>query len=132
VIEMSTLPPRWVDVTDEVQERLSVVSRKSALLDRLHAKHVLPGFDDDARGGNEGEIERLTAEITGEFHTCQNLIQKVAGVARGGGMAEEQMAKNLMVAMAGKVQEASTGFRKKQAAYLKSMDPSSPGFRGCV
>jgi syntaxin 16 len=34
----------------------------SAKLDKLHARHVLPGFDDKRE--EEGEIERITFEIT--------------------------------------------------------------------
>jgi syntaxin 16 len=34
--------------------------------------------------------------------------------------AEEVMAKNIQISLAGRVQEASAGFRKKQSTYLKS------------
>jgi syntaxin 16 len=34
---------------------------------------------------------------------------------------EETMARNIQISLAGRVQEASAGFRKKQSAYLKSM-----------
>jgi syntaxin 16 len=33
---------------------------------------------------------------------------------------EETMARNIQINLAGRVQEASAGFRKKQSAYLKS------------
>lgn len=81
------LPPKWVDLSDEVEEVLGRVKGKSELsgsydsalnlvrgrarggaeqvvstLDKLHAKHVLPGFTD--RTAEEREIERQTADIT--------------------------------------------------------------------
>lgn len=128
VIEMDLLPPRWMDVSDEVTELLAEVAKKSAKLDKLHAKHVLPGFDDeDVRREEEGEIERLTQDITRGFHACQRSIQKVESMVReskqqGSGVshAEETMARNIQVSLATRVQEVSTGFRKKQSAYLKS------------
>jgi syntaxin 16 len=47
------------------------------------------------------------------------------GISKG----EETMARNIQISLAGRVQEASAGFRKKQSAYLKSMSPiSSIGF----
>lgn len=51
-----------VDVSDEVEEILNRVKGKVAALDKLHAKHVLPGFND--RSAEEREIERATTEIT--------------------------------------------------------------------
>jgi hypothetical protein len=139
VIEMDLLPPRWVDVSDEVTQQLAEIARKAARLDKMHAKHLLPGFDDeDVRRQEEGEIERLTHEITRGFHACQRAIQRIDAMVRearqqqqraggggsGGGSgvskAEETMARNIEVALAGRVQEASAAFRKKQSAYLKS------------
>ena len=136
VIEMDLLPPRWADITDEVTELLTDIGKKSSKLDRLHSKHVLPGFDDeDVRREEEGEIERLTQEITRGFHACQRAIQRVDGMVRearqnagqaGVSRAEEVIARNIQVALAARVQEASAGFRKKQSAYLKSEYPSLP------
>ena len=128
VIEMDLLPPRWVDVNDEVTELLTDIAKRSSKLDKLHSKHVLPGFDDEhVRREEEGEIEKLTQDITRSFHACQRAIQKVdtmvressqqgAGVSKG----DEIMARNIQISLAGRVQEASAGFRKKQSAYLKS------------
>lgn len=151
MIEMDVLPPRWADVGDEVTELLGDIARKSAALERLHQKHVLPVFgddesdddDNDSGGGGaaanrraeEAEIERLTQAITRGFHDCHRAIQRVERMVRdngsggnggGGGnqqmtRAEETMAKNVQISLAARVQEASANFRKKQSAYLKSM-----------
>jgi syntaxin 16 len=65
-----------VDISDEVEEILGRVGNKSrstlalrtgadipvVALDKLHAKHVLPGFTD--RTAEEREIERQTQDIT--------------------------------------------------------------------
>ncbi|EEP78449.1 conserved hypothetical protein [Uncinocarpus reesii 1704] len=127
VIEMDLLPPRWLDVQDEVTELLRDIAHKSSQLDRLHQKHVLPSFgDEDVRREEEGVIERLTQEITRAFHSCQRNIQKIETMVRDARQAgtvsrgEETMAKNLQISMAAKVQEASASFRKKQSTYLKS------------
>jgi syntaxin 16 len=127
VIEMDLLPPRWADVSDEVTELLGEVARKGQALDRLHQKHVLPGFnDDDAKKAEEGEIEQLTRDITRAFQECRKCIQRVEQMVREGksqgtmSRAEEVMAKNIQTSLASRVQEASASFRKKQSAYLKS------------
>jgi len=59
---MDILPPAWADTTQQVDEILGNITKMSTKLDKLHARHVLPGFDDKSE--EEGEIERLTSEIT--------------------------------------------------------------------
>ncbi|KAI1336147.1 t-SNARE [Xylariaceae sp. FL0016] len=128
VIEMDLLPPRWADISDEVTDHLAAVARQSQNLERLHQKHVLPGFnDEEAKKAEEGEIERLTQQITRGFHDCHRCIQRVEQMVREskaqGNMtgAEETMARNIQISLATRVQEASAGFRKKQSAYLKKL-----------
>ncbi|KAK2863674.1 hypothetical protein FQN49_004106 [Arthroderma sp. PD_2] len=128
VIEMDLLPPRWMDVQDEVTEYLRDIAQKSAQLDKLHQKHVLPGFgDEDVRREEEDMIERLTQGITRGFHDCQRSIQRVEIMARDAreqgsvNKGEDTMARNLQISLAARVQEASAGFRKKQSTYLKKL-----------
>ncbi|TKA29777.1 hypothetical protein B0A50_03141 [Salinomyces thailandicus] len=130
VIEMDVLPPRWLDIEDEISTTLGTVAGKMKKLDQLHAKHVLPGFDDESvKAKEEREIEGLTQEITRAFTTCQNRIRKIDGLvyeqhAQAGGrssQADEKMARNLKMSLAARVGDVSTTFRKKQSAYLKKL-----------
>ena len=133
VIEMDVLPPRWAEISDEVTEHLETIAKQSHALERLHQKHVLPGFnDEEAKKAEEDEIDSLTRSITRAFHDCHKCITRIEQIVREGksspqGLtsAEETMARNIQVSLAAKVQEASAGFRKKQSAYLKSKDPFS-------
>lgn len=127
VIEMDQLPPRWVDVQDEVAEILEKIARQTAALDPMLAKHVLPGFEDESvKKKEEREIERLTQDITRGFQTCQKAIKRVETMVRDARQqgnlqrGEDIMAKNLQISLATRVGEVSSGFRKKQSAYLKS------------
>lgn len=128
VIEMDLLPPRWLDVQDEVTEYLAEIAGKTRQLEQLHQKHVLPGFDDeDVKKREEREIERMTQEITRGFQACQKSIQRIDMMVRdshhsGGGVSrsEEVMARNLKTSLAARTGDASALFRKKQSAYLKS------------
>ncbi|CAI7564926.1 hypothetical protein N7533_005666 [Penicillium manginii] len=125
VIEMDLLPPRWVDVQEEVSEYLADIAQKSSELDKLHQKHLLPGFgDEDVRRKDEGTIERLTQDITRSFHDCQKAIQRIETMVReqpGVTSGEETMAKNIQISLAQRVQEASARFRKKQSTYLRKL-----------
>jgi len=95
-IEMDILPPAWADKTQEVDEILSNIAKMSAKLDKLHARHVLPGFDDKRE--EEGEIERITFEITNvcthrwlwadmlmgsNFMSVRNISRRCSGRRRG-------------------------------------------------
>lgn len=124
---MDVLPPRWVDVQEEVTELLADIAQKSSHLDKLHQKHLLPGFgDEDVRKQDEVVIERLTQDITRAFHECQKAVKKIETMVReaqqqgGVSSGDETMAKNLQISLAARVQEASARFRKKQSTYLKS------------
>ncbi|OQD81174.1 hypothetical protein PENANT_c029G10617 [Penicillium antarcticum] len=128
VIEMDLLPPRWVDVQEEVSELLADIAGKSSQLDKLHQKHLLPGFgDEDLRKQDEGVIERLTQDITRAFHDCQRSIKRIEAMvldSRAQGSVtsgEETMAKNIQISLAARVQEASARFRKKQSTYLRKL-----------
>ena len=127
VIEMDLLPPRWVGIQEEVTELLGTIAKKSTDLEKLHQKHVLPGFEDeDVKRREEVQIERMTQEITRGFHDCQKAIQRIEMMVRDarrqGGVsnADETMAKNIQISLASRVQEASAKFRKRQSNYLKS------------
>jgi syntaxin 16 len=127
---MDLLPPRWADVSDEITDLLANIATKGQSLEKLHQKHVLPGFnDEDAKRAEETQIEKLTQEITKGFHDCHRCIQRIEQMVRESQhagtitRAEETMAKNIQISLAARVQDASASFRKKQSAYLKSWLP---------
>jgi len=130
VIEMDVLPPRWLDIQDDITQILAGIAGKMKRLDQMHAKHVLPGFDDESvKAREEREIEGLTQDITKDFTMCQKSIRRVDILLReqqqqsGGNtsQADATMAKNLKMSLASRVGDVSTLFRKKQSAYLKKL-----------
>jgi syntaxin 16 len=123
IIEMDLLPPRWLDVQDEVTDALAEITTEGKKLELLCQKHVLPGFDDEAvKRKEEREIGRLNELIARKFHACQKAIKSIDVMVREGGAnkGEETMAKNLKISLATRVGEASANYRKKQSSYLKS------------
>jgi syntaxin 16 len=129
---MDILPPRWIDVQDEVTEILASVTLQSSKLDKLHQKHVLPGFDDeDIKLRQEQEIGTLTQTITRGFRDCQTAVQRIEKMVKESKMAgtltkgEETMARNICISLATRIQDVSTSFRKKQGNYLNSEAPYS-------
>lgn len=130
VIEMDVLPPRWLDIQDEIDQHLGDIASKMKKLDQMHAKHVLPGFDDESvKAREEREIEALTQDITKSFTMSQKAIRRIDHLVReqqqhsGGNIsqADETMARNLKMSLASRVGDVSTLFRKKQSAYMKKL-----------
>lgn len=129
VIEMDRLPPRWIDISDEVSSTLSTIQSQMTKLEPMHAKHMLPGFEDESvKKREEREIERITSDITRGFQSCQKAIKRVErmmseGKGKQGGIsrAEETMARNLQISLATRVGEVSAVFRKKQSTYLRKL-----------
>ena len=124
---MDVLPPRWLDIQDEVSTLLEDIAKKMTKLDPMHSKHVLPGFEDEAvKKREEREIEKLTQDITRDFQSCQRAIKRVDRMSKESlqqgslSRGEETMARNLQISLASRVGDVSASFRKKQSNYLKS------------
>ncbi|KAG6837729.1 hypothetical protein H0H93_003531 [Arthromyces matolae] len=119
----ASLPPKWVDFSDQVEMILADTQAKITSLDKLHAKHVLPGFAD--RTQEEREIEALTTDITRDFRQCQSLIQKIGlpqhSFPPAQAKTELVAAKNVQRGLAVKVQDLSAAFRKKQRVYMEKL-----------
>ncbi|KAN0090881.1 t-SNARE [Tylopilus felleus] len=119
------LPPKWVDLSDQVEELLANVQIKISALEKLHAKHVLPGFAD--RSAEEKEIEAATTDITKDFRRCHSLIQRVGSdqdhtfPPSNKNQHEVLAAKNVQRGLAARVQELSSTFRKKQRVYMERL-----------
>jgi syntaxin 16 len=120
------LPPKWVDLSEQVEEILGGTQAKIITLEKLHAKHVLPGFAD--RTAEEREIEAATTEITKDFRRCHTLIQRI-GTEQGHSFPPSAQktqfqvlaAKNVQRGLAARVQELSSTFRKKQRVYMERL-----------
>ncbi|EMD37931.1 hypothetical protein CERSUDRAFT_50582 [Gelatoporia subvermispora B] len=116
-----------VDVADQVEEILARTQAKITALDKLHAKHALPGFSD--RSAEEREIEAATTDITKDFRRCHALIQRIGAEPqhafppdrRAQHANEARAAKNVQRGLAAKVQELSATFRKKQRVYMEKL-----------
>ncbi|KAF8893317.1 t-SNARE [Infundibulicybe gibba] len=121
------LPPKWVDISDQVERVLAGAQAKISSLDKMHAKHVLPGFSD--RSYEEREIEDMTTDITRDFRQCHALIQQIGMPPQAThtfppispAHHEALTAKNVQRALAAKVQDLSAAFRKKQRVYMEKL-----------
>ncbi|KAJ1675180.1 Integral membrane protein SED5, partial [Spiromyces aspiralis] len=117
VIEMSVLPPQWVDIVEEINDEMEEIKQNIKELDTMHKRHLLPGFDD--RSHEEDEINRMTHAITAKFQQCQRRIKDIESVYAHG--QETIIGKNIRMSLATKLQDMSSNFRAAQSAYLKKI-----------
>ncbi|EGN99770.1 hypothetical protein SERLA73DRAFT_52726 [Serpula lacrymans var. lacrymans S7.3] len=118
-----------VDISEQVEEILASTQVKITALDKLHARHVLPGFAD--RSAEEKEIETATTDITKDFRRCHTFIQRIgpgqthtfppSSHAVPSNQHELLAAKNVQRGLAARVQALSSTFRKKQRVYMENL-----------
>ncbi|KAI9595421.1 t-SNARE [Syncephalis fuscata] len=136
VIEMSVLPPQWVDTMEEIDEDISKLRQSIKNLDELHQKQLLPGLDDNIRF--ERDIERQQADITSQFRQCQHKIKQIGrrgGASNASGLPaneEERLGKNVQAALATRLQELSSMFRRKQSNFLQKLKQREARTKGLL
>lgn len=123
-IELSTLPPVFIDIADEIDSILGEIDVKTESLTKLYKKNLLPGFND--RTMDEEEIEKLNYVITSKFQNCFMLIKKLELMRKKNSIENNFKTKSDIIMLdnikknyALKIQQASSNFRKLQNNYIK-------------
>ena len=77
----ATLPPAWVDFSEEATSDIQRIREKLKELSAAHAKALLPNFDD--MGTDDHVVEVVTQETTRLFKRCEARLQRLgAGIER--------------------------------------------------
>ena len=127
----ATLPPAWVDFSEEATSDIQRIREKLKELSAAHAKALLPNFDD--MGTDDHVVEVVTQEITRLFKRCEARLQRLgAGIERRT-PDDERVVKNVQRKLATELQRLSQVFRKAQKEYLqrlKQQQDRGPGGAG--
>ncbi|CDU24637.1 related to TLG2-member of the syntaxin family of t-SNAREs [Sporisorium scitamineum] len=125
------LPPKWMDISDQVDQLLASIQPRMDQLSRMHERHLRPGFAD--KSSEEKQIEALVLDITKDFRRCSRLVAGLASftqhLIRESKRSDRSdvtvrqiaLAQNVQTALATRVQDLSGAFRKQQTLYLKRM-----------
>ncbi|KAJ3221997.1 hypothetical protein HK099_002814 [Clydaea vesicula] len=120
VVELSALPPKWVDIVEEIEEDFAKLKQKINQLENLHKKNVLPGFEE--RLPDEANMDLLTQDITSLFHAAQVKIKRIHNEHQLHGIQQASVVgKNIQISLATKLQELSGSFRKTQSSFLQKL-----------
>lgn len=121
------LPPRFVDLTEEIVENLGQIERLIKQLNGLYRKNSLPGFEDKSH--DEKEIEDLSYQIIQLFQRCYNVIKKLQHIFDSQMMDGKQLNRGELIILdnmrkryAQEIQSESNKFRVLQNNYLKFLN----------
>eukprot|EP01036_Dinobryon_divergens_P030635 gene30635-39908_t len=124
----NSLPPKWVESIERVEEDISKIQLKIKDLGILHSKRLMVNFEDD-EAQQERDIDAKTREITEVFHHAEGILkvfgQKADDKSLSG--AERSLRKNMQTQMAKKLQGLSISFRKSQKDYMNRIKEQKSG-----
>ena len=116
----STLPPAWVDFSEEASADIAAIKDKLRGLSSAHAKALLPTFD-DVGGAQDHVVEALTNEITRLLKRCEARLRRLGERAGARGAEEQRVVKNVQTKLATEAHRLSVVFRKTQKEYLQRL-----------
>lgn len=122
-----SVPPAWVQVSDEVTATMARIKERMAELAGLHARALLPNFDEFS--GEDAKVEVLTQEITRLFKRCEKNLTALSG-SKAPDAGDAKVRQNAVRMLAAELQKHSVEFRRKQKDYLqklKQLQDRGPG-----
>lgn len=89
-----SLPPAWVDVSEQVQADMQNIRIKMAELAKAHGRALMPTFDDES--GDQQTVELLSNEITKLLRKSEQRLQQLSKVP--GSQEDANLRRNVQVA----------------------------------
>ncbi|KAI9137585.1 t-SNARE [Paraphysoderma sedebokerense] len=121
-IDMGSLPPRWVDIVEEIEDNMNRIKEKVSELESLYKKHLLEIIED--RSQERNAIEIITDDISELFRSSQRKIKQIDEESRTTPnitRQEQVLCKNIQVSLATRLQNLTGEFRKSQSSYLQKL-----------
>ncbi|AOA64120.1 t-SNARE [Komagataella phaffii CBS 7435] len=120
-IEMKPLPPKFADISSEIEFLLAEIEKEVTRLNYLYKKNLLPGFNDTTE--DDEKIDQMNFVITSSFQKVYNKIKNIDSIKlqyQDVLRPEDNLiCDNLKKNLAAKTQDLSKKFRKLQNNYIK-------------
>jgi len=123
-IELSTLPPQWIDSAQEARDLIKAIRERLTKLAKEQHRRLLKVFDD----GGDKEVTELFQQISGLIKKCEQCIHQVktAGGASQSS-SDREFRLNVQRGLATTLQELSQEFRTSQKEYLNKIKQRQGG-----
>ncbi|CAN6465296.1 unnamed protein product [Victoria cruziana] len=115
-----SLPPSWVDISEEITADMHRAKEKIVELAKAHEGALFDVFNNN----HQHVIEVLTQEITQLLKRSERNLQKLSA---HGHSEDSNVRKNVQRSLATDLQKFSMELRKKQASYLKRLRQQKEG-----
>jgi syntaxin 16 len=124
----SNLPPMWVDIVEEVEDKIDTIRKKMRVLSHMHAKRLMVDFETDEKE-QEHEVDDTTREITSMFRRAEALLKRFGtqGDETKISASEKVVRNNMQRSIAKKLQGLSGAFRQNQKDYLGRIKAQKSG-----
>uniref|UniRef100_A0A7S1FCF5 t-SNARE coiled-coil homology domain-containing protein n=1 Tax=Noctiluca scintillans TaxID=2966 RepID=A0A7S1FCF5_NOCSC len=120
-IEMTSLPPQWMESAEECREDIKKIRDKLVQLTKYQQRRLLKVFGDDE--APDKEVETVTNQISVLVRKCeQNIGQvKTRGAKNGVSSEDSDLRQNMQRSLATQLQQLSQQFRASQKEYLNDI-----------
>jgi len=120
-VEMSALPPQWIEAAEEAREDLKTIRDKLGQLTKAHKKRLLKVFSDDA--APDKEAEAIAGQISSLVRSCEQKIHQVKsrGSVASSSEKDQEFRHNVQRSLATQLQQISQQFRQTQKDYLNEI-----------
>lgn len=127
-IEMTCLPPTWVDTSDEAKTSISKLRERIDVLRKAHQKRLRQVFKDDESKGDQ-EIQTLSAQISNLFRDAEAKIKEIQTKGADMGITNKDygLRQNVQRKLATELQQLSQQFRKYQKSYMEELQKRDAG-----
>ena len=71
------LPPRWIDIQEEIDEKLEGIQGKMEELSALRVQRFKPKFDEQENRELDGQVDALVGAITFSIKDCSSKIAQM-------------------------------------------------------
>eukprot|EP00440_Ansanella_granifera_P003601 gb/GFBE01003905.1/.p1 GENE.gb/GFBE01003905.1/~~gb/GFBE01003905.1/.p1 ORF type:complete len:327 (+),score=72.22 gb/GFBE01003905.1/:1-981(+) len=125
-VEMSSLPPQWVESAEEAREDIKLIRDKLVQLTKAQQKRLLRVFSDDT--APDKEVDAISTQISGLVRKCEQGIHQVK--TRGAALASDkdiEFRQNVQRNLATQLQQLSQQFRQSQKDYLNDIRKRQKG-----
>lgn len=119
-VEMSALPPQWVESAEEAKEDIKAIREKIVQLTKAHKKRLVKVFDDATP---DKEAEAISNEISSLVRRCEQSIHQVKTRGASAGMSDKdvEFRQNMQRSLATQLQQLSQQFRQEQKNQLNEI-----------
>lgn len=125
-LEMTALPPQWVESAEEAKECVKQLREKLIQLTKAQQKRLLKIFGDDK--SPDKEVNSISSQISTLVRKCEQLIHQVK--TRGGAALsgkDQEFRKNVQRNLAEQLQQLSRQFRTSQEDYMTEIKKRRKG-----